>query len=70
MRTYFFDVKDGVPVRHKGGVQFPSLAAAVEHSKEMAQRLRGDPRAVDNRLYISVVDESGAELHREQVYKE
>jgi hypothetical protein len=68
VRTYFFDIKDGVPLRHQGGAQFPTLAAAIEHSKEMARRLRGDPRASDPQLYVSVIDESGAELHREQVY--
>jgi hypothetical protein len=69
MRTYYFDVKDGVPLRHRGGLQFPTVAAAIEHSVEMARQLRGDPRAEDRGLYISVVDESGAEVHREQVYR-
>ncbi|WP_298106348.1 hypothetical protein [Bradyrhizobium sp.] len=69
MRTYYFDVKDGVPKRHRGGLQFPTAAAAIEHSMEMARQLRGDPRVEDFDLYISVVDESGAEIHREHVYK-
>jgi hypothetical protein len=69
MRTYFFDVKDGVPSRHRGGLQFPTVEAAIDHSVEMARQLRGDPRANDPGLYISVVDESGAEVHREHVYK-
>lgn len=69
MRTYFFDVKDGVPVRHKGGLQFPTEAAAIEHSQQIARLLRGDPRNIHLGLYISVIDESGAEVHREQVYK-
>ena len=69
MRTYYFDVKDGVPSRHRGGLQFPTVAAAIEHSEQMARQLRGDPRSMDPRLYVSVVDESGAEVHRAQVYK-
>jgi Domain of unknown function (DUF6894) len=69
MRTYYFDVKDGVPSRHRGGLQFSTVAAAIEHSKNLAQQLRGDPRADDLGLYISVIDETGAEVHREQVYK-
>ena len=36
---------------------------------KMARQLRGNPAADDLALYISVVDESGAELHREPVYK-
>ena len=69
MRTYFFDVKDGVPTRHRGGLQFPTVEAAIEHSVEMARQLRGNPEADRLSLYISVIDESGAELHREPVYK-
>ncbi len=69
MRTYYFDVKDGIPKRHRGGLQFPTAAAAIEHSIEMARQLRGDRQVEDFDLYISVVDESGAEIHREQVYK-
>jgi hypothetical protein len=69
MRTYYFDVKDGVPSRHRGGLQFPTVAAAIEHSINMARQLRGDPRANDVGLYVSVVDESGVEVHREHVYK-
>lgn len=70
MRTYYFDVKDGVPLRHRGGLRFPTVAAAIEHSKQIARQLRGDPRDLHLDLYISIVDESGAEVHREQVYKD
>ncbi|HET7886424.1 MAG TPA: hypothetical protein VFL62_09380 [Bradyrhizobium sp.] len=68
MRTFYFDLKDGVPARHRGGLQFPSIEAAVEHSVKMARQLRGDPTAEPG-LYVSVIDESGAEVHREPVYK-
>ena len=69
MRTYYFDVKDGVPSRHRGGLQFPTVADAIEHSRMLARQLRGDPRINHLGLYISVLDESGTEVHREQVYK-
>ncbi len=36
---------------------------------EVAGQLRGDPRVEDFALYIRVVDESGAEIHREHVCK-
>lgn len=43
---------------------------AIEHSKELAKRLRLDGRAKDPALLIIVVDESGTEVHREPVYPE
>jgi hypothetical protein len=69
MRTYYFDTKDGVPLRDRVGLRFPTVDSAIEHGKKLARRLRGDPRISDVGLYVSVVDESGAEVHREQVYK-
>ncbi|QWG24968.1 hypothetical protein KMZ93_08855 [Bradyrhizobium sediminis] len=68
MRTYYFDVKDGVPTRDRKGLQFPNAVGAIEHSKELARLLRHDPRLKDRSLSIVVVDESGAEAHREAVY--
>jgi len=69
MRTYYFDMKDGVPTRDRAGLQFPSVAAAIEHGKKLARQLRGDPRINEPNLYISVVDESGREVHREWIYE-
>jgi hypothetical protein len=43
---------------------------AIEHSKELARLLRHDPRLKDRSLSIVVVDESGAEVHREAVYQD
>lgn len=68
MRTYYFDVKDGVPTRDRKGLKFPNAVGAIEHSKELARLLRHDPRLKDRSLLIVVVDESGAEVHREPVY--
>jgi hypothetical protein len=70
MRTYYFDRKDGARVRDRKGVEFPKAAGAIEHSKELAKRLRLDGRAKDPALLIIVVDESGTEVHREPVYPE
>lgn len=68
MRTYYFDMKDGVPTRDRMGIEFPSAGGAIAHSKELARRLRNEPRLKDPTLAIVVVDESGAEVHREAVY--
>ena len=61
-------MKDGIPTRDRKGIEFSSAADAVAHSKELAQRLRNEPRLKDPALAIVVVDESGAEIHREPVY--
>lgn len=68
MRTYYFDLKDGVPTRDRKGLKFPNAVGAIEHSKELARLLRHDPRLKDRSLSIVVIDESGAEVHREPVY--
>lgn len=67
MRTYYFDKKDGVPVRDPQGIEFPTMRAAIEHSRTLATELRTD-RPSDKDLYISVIDETGAEVHREPVH--
>lgn len=68
MRTYYFDLRDGVPVRDRHGLDFVSPGAAIAHSKDLAQRLRNERSTQDPRLIISVLDETGAEVHREPVY--
>jgi hypothetical protein len=70
MRVYHFHLKDGATVRDRTGLEFPTSAGAIEHCKELVRRLRGDPRLYDDpALFISVIDESGAEIHQEKVYK-
>jgi hypothetical protein len=68
MRTYYFDMKDGVPTRDRKGLDFPTPTHAIEHSRQLAQRLRNDPRLNDPSLSIIVVDQSGTEIHREPVH--
>ena len=68
MRTYYFDMKDGIPTRDRTGLEFATSAGAIEHSRDLARRIRHDPRITDRRLAIVVVDESGTEIHREAVY--
>ncbi len=68
MRTYYFDMMDGVPTRDRKGLQFPNAAGAIEHSKKLARLLRAEPRLKDPNLSIVVLDESGAEVHREPVH--
>jgi hypothetical protein len=56
-----------VTVRDTRGLEFPTAGGAIEHCKELGRRLRGAPRlGNDPTLSISVIDESGAEIHRER----
>ena len=68
MRTYYFDTKDGIPVRDHSGIEFATIHEAIEHSKGLAKRLRGDKPVRDRELFVVVLDESGKEIHREFVY--
>ena len=68
MRTYYFGTKDDVQARRRTGLEFATTAGAIEHSRDLARRLRHDPRITDRRLSVVVTDESGAEVHREPVY--
>ena len=39
MQTFFFDMKDGVPMRDRVGIDFKNDLEAIEHCKELAQHL-------------------------------
>ena len=45
MRTYYFDMRDGIPIRDRKGLEFPTAGGAIEHSKSLARQMRDDPRA-------------------------
>jgi uncharacterized protein DUF6894 len=68
MQTYYFDTRDGVPARDRSGLEFAGRSAAIEHSREMARKIRAERPAGNRDLYIAVIDESGNEIHREAVY--
>jgi hypothetical protein len=68
MRTFYFEMKDGRPIQDRKGLEFPTTGDAVEHSRELARRLRHDPRIRDRALSIVVIDEAGVEIHLESVY--
>jgi hypothetical protein len=68
MRIYYFDIRGEIPTRDRKGIAFPTAAGAIEHGKELARRLRNEPRLMDPALLIVVNDDSGAEMHREPVH--
>jgi hypothetical protein len=67
MRTYYFDKKDGIPVRDHKGTEFAKASEAIEHSKKLAAGIRDRLHSRHSNLIIAVVDESGTEIHREPV---
>jgi hypothetical protein len=70
MQTFFFDMKDGVPMRDRIGIGFDSNVEAIAHSRVLAKHFRDDSLRDDQDLEISVVNASGREIHREFVHRE
>jgi hypothetical protein len=70
MQTFFFDMKDGVPLRDRIGVEFDTNVEAIEHSRMLAQHFRDESLRDDQDLEISVVNALGREIHREFVHRE
>jgi hypothetical protein len=70
MQKFFFDMKDGVPMRDRVGIEFPGNVEAIIHCKELAQHFRDDSLRDDQDLEIAVVNSTGREIHREFVHRE
>jgi hypothetical protein len=70
MQKFFFDMKDGVPMRDRVGIDFNTNAEAIEHCKELAQRFRDESLRDDQDLEIAVVNSGGREIHREFVHRQ
>jgi hypothetical protein len=70
VQTFFFDMKDGVPLRDRIGIEFNTNLEAIEHSQVLAQHFRDDSLTDDQDLEISVVNALGREIHREFVHRD
>jgi hypothetical protein len=69
MQTFFFDMKDGVPMRDRIGLEFNSNAEAIAHCGKLAEHFYRDSLTDDKDLEISVVNAVGREIHREFVHR-
>jgi len=69
MQTFFFDMKDGVPMRDRIGLEFKTNADAIAHCGILAQHFFDDSLTDDQDLEISVVNSVGREIHREFVHR-
>ena len=70
MQQFFFDMKDGVPMRDRVGIDFNDNLEAIAHCKALAQHFRDGSLRDDQDLEISVVNALGREIHREFVHRE
>jgi hypothetical protein len=69
MQKFFFDLKDGVPLRDRVGVDFKTDAEAIAHCGILAEHWYKDSLINDQDLEISVVNSVGREIHREFVHR-
>lgn len=67
MKLYYFDIKGGVPLRDQSGIEFNSVFDAIAHSRGLARELREGKRIKDKALIVSVINESGVEIHQEKI---
>jgi hypothetical protein len=70
MQKFFFDMKDGVPMRDRIGIDFGNNAEAIKHCREIAQHFRDDSLRNDQDLEIAVVNSNGREIYREFVHRQ
>ena len=69
MQKFFFDLKDGVPLRDRIGMEFNTNAEAIAHCGVIAQHFYDESLTDDQDLEISVVNASGREIRREFVHR-
>jgi hypothetical protein len=70
MQTYFFDMKDGVPMRDRVGLKFNTNADAIAHCEALARHFFDESLTDDQDLEISVVNALGREIHREFIHRD
>jgi len=69
MQKFFFDMKDGVPIRDRIGLEFETNADAIAHCEALAQHFFDESLTDDPNLEISVVNALGREIHRKFVHR-
>jgi hypothetical protein len=65
MPLYYFDLKNGVPVRDRQGHKCANDEEAIFHGNFIAQRIGTErPETVGRGYYISVLNEDSQEIHQ------
>jgi hypothetical protein len=67
-KKFYFDFKNGITQRDSHGSSFKLVSEAILYSKTLAQEERMKNPSGHRDLIVSVVNESGAEVHTELVY--
>ena len=68
LKTFYFDVKGNASNLARLEEHFKSDDEAIQHSRDLAARLRQHHYNNQPGLLISVLEKSGREMHREDVY--
>jgi len=64
---YYFDIRNGVPVRDKKGMDFDLVSGAIIHAKRLAAELRAKQAVIKPDMRVCVISEQGAIVHEEGV---
>ena len=67
-QAFYFHLEGLTSVQDKHGLQMPDPKHANDHSRTTASKMRMDSRVRDPSVVVVVVDERGAEIHREPVF--
>jgi hypothetical protein len=68
MALYYFDFKNGIPVRDRFGRECANDEESILHGNTMARRIgTARPETIGRGCYISVLNESSQEIHQAPV---
>lgn len=65
---YYFDLRDGAPVRDRCGQEFDMPSQAIDHAKSLAEAIRLQNGQARADLRIRVMSEDSQLIHEEFVY--
>jgi hypothetical protein len=64
---YYFDLRNGVPIRDKNGLDFELVSGAILHAKKLAAELRAEHRPMMQDARVCVINEQGSVVHEESL---
>jgi hypothetical protein len=64
---FYFDIRDGVPVRDRTGQEFERISEAITHAEELAAEFRSQRKPNGQNSRICVVSENGSVVHEEKL---
>ncbi len=67
MPHFYFDLKDGVPVRDRSGYDCFDESQARNRADDLARIAALDHPELVGKAYISVIDDQGSEIYRSRL---